>query len=116
MNQQVQTNLLIGSMLQATAQKFFEFTLHELSGDKKAMLTLMINRLKVNRNHLYNTISTEEGRLRFLKEFELGDVLQFGEIFLAILKMNPEQRNMVELICNGIARGEEIKFVDENNY
>lgn len=103
-------------MFQSVAQKFFEFTVHELKGDKKALLNQMINRLKVNRNDLYSTINTEEGRTRFLQEFELGDVLCFAEITLAVLKMSQDQRSMVETICNGIIRGEEIKFVEEQNY
>lgn len=116
MEVQVQNNLLNAVLFQNVAQKYLECIVHETNNADKQFINLLITRLKVNRNDLYSRITTQEGRDRFVKEFEMEDALLFGNVFLLLLNMNEQQRTLVETLCEGIAKGEEIIFDSGNNY
>lgn len=116
MEVQVQNNLLNAVLFSNVSQKYLECIVHETNNADKQFINLLITRLKVNRNDLYSRITTQEGRDRFVKEFEMEDALLFGNVFLLLLNMDESQRSIVEALCEGIGRGEEVKFVDENNY
>jgi hypothetical protein len=60
-------------------------------------------------NLIYRSL-TEESRERFKQEIAFGDVFYFPEMSQLLLKMTPEQREMMETMAHAMLNGEKIIF------
>ena len=115
MGQASSDDLLTALMFQNMAEKYLECVKHEASSHGKAFVSRLISRLQANRSDCYSKITNEKGRQAFLKEFSQKDALQYANIFLAMINLSEKDRDTIEKVVEGIAKGELIEYIEQSN-
>lgn len=93
------------------AKKFFEGFRDECKQDAKRQANLWVNKIEFILSDVYSAL-TPAARELYLDELKNGDVLFLPSMSEKLLRMSPEQREFVELMCVQILRGEKIEVED----
>lgn len=81
-----------------------------IAGKAKYFINGMINRLQWCLSEM-NTKLGDHGRNEFRKEITNGDTIQFDNVFDEMIRMTPEQRDILEHVVIAIRKGE-VEFRD----
>jgi DNA-binding protein YbaB len=92
------------------SKEYFEDCMRSSRGGVKALLSGYVDKCRVILDNIRHRLNPE-----LLKEIDndLSDSLTIESINENLVKMNNEQRRIVEKITELMAKGEEIKIVDE---
>jgi hypothetical protein len=97
------------------AKEYYEMLRLDAKYSAKDFLNNWLNKLSFLTNDVLTRL-TKENADWFRNEVIKGDNIFFDAVAEKLIHLNPQQKQQIELIINGMIAGEEIKFVTENNY
>lgn len=112
MTTNVQDNILTSLLFQRIGKEYLELTKHEVNGDGKRFLNILIQRLNANLNDCYVKITSQKGRDMFAREFSQKDMLLYANVFTMILECDEEKRSAIEKLITAIHKGDAVEFVE----
>lgn len=95
------------------AMQLFEAAGACMQGSGKASMNLNATRCRANENDVFAKCVNEQAREHFRNEIKRGDTLSFARIFDLLLRMNMEERIMVERLIESIKMGELIEVKEQ---
>jgi hypothetical protein len=117
MTSSAQENVIAAMIYSSIAKKYLELVKHEVQGDTKRFLNILISRLSANESDTIARIGNAESRQMFIDEIKEADTLQYQHIILQMIGMTQEQKDLAEKVIDGILKGEVIEFLEpENKY
>jgi len=91
------------------ALEYFTVFKVECKQEAKYQAGTWIKRIEWLNNDIYSALTPEAKQL-FNEEIKKGDLLFHENLSENILRMNPEQRELIEKIAEGILKGEIIEY------
>jgi hypothetical protein len=109
MTQAGKENLTQGVFFASIARQFFESAANESVRNAKYVMNQYAAKCKAIEDHVMVSCKDDKALEHFRKEIKRGDTLRFANIFDLFIRMNEEERDIVERIIEAIKRGELIE-------
>lgn len=110
MTHAAKVNLTQGVFFASIARQFFEAAAHESIRNAKTVMNSYATKCRVIEDHVMASCKDDKSLEHFRKEIKRGDTLRFANIFDLFLRMNEDERDVVERMIEAIKRGELIEF------
>ena len=95
------------------SREYFDLLRVGAKGETKNLFNQCVLRLDWVYHNIYDRLSQNS---RDILKKEMADSLVFDEILNSLIKLEPNQRSVVEDIIKQLAKGETIEFVQNQNY
>jgi hypothetical protein len=92
------------------ATDLFDATVLDVHKNERQRVRQWVNKLNWIMNDIYDSL-TPDGKEAYKAEIKNGDPILFGSVIQLMLKMDTSQREMLESVASGIARGEIIEYL-----
>lgn len=109
MTQAAKQNLTQGVFFASIARQFFEAAANESAGKARYSINQYATKCRVIEDHVMANCSNDNSLQYFRREIKRGDTLRFANIFDLFLRMNEDERDVVERMIEAIKRGEMIE-------